>query len=133
MLLDSIEEIVELIERDALLTGSRALWGAGKNSDWDYVCLEQDFDLLYNKLNKIGWPIRCANEQYGEENGLLFSHKGKEYNLIRLDKNEYRLWKAALSAMQSFSPVIKNRLDKSGRKLVYRGIVDLLRDAIIDL
>ncbi len=125
-----IGAIVASVQAHGKLTGSRALWGHRPDSDYDYMMLQADYDRIVTAMEEINWPVDPLNG-YDCSNGCYFAYEGKTFNLIRLSKDEFKLWKLARDIMRELPEVTKVLLkERDQRKAVYRGLVDLFRENI---
>ena len=126
----TIEELISKIESNGILTGSRALWGAGPDSDWDYILLMEDYEVLRKGIIQLNIPYSDFSNYEKPGEGLYFDYKDREYNLIGLEPHDFRCWKLTLELMQKLPNSVKIKLDKAGRKEWYWRTYALFKDFI---
>jgi predicted nucleotidyltransferase len=118
----SIDIFKELMDRGAILVGSRAWGGAEQASDWDYILLadkKPEMDALLAANN-----LEIKKKEYGGPKSEYISFGDSEINLIYLSKSILRVWKQANEMMHHFPKEhISNR---KLRRFVFTMLVDTL-------
>jgi len=120
-----------MVEIRTFMTGSRAIGGFGKDSDYDVVIESKYRNDALEYLKSLGYNEYKSEDDEYASTGIYMEKDSKIINLVCVkDENVYMSWYIATKVLNFIDGMLKNHLYKNTRVFIFESIMAISKFVI---